>query len=154
MTITVLLLLHGLGAVFLLGAVSHQAIGVWKTKPLPAGNFFQSLINVRGASYTNAIVVLYIVVSIGGAIIYPAYVMDVKASLNDARMLSAIGAFEIKEHFAIVGIAILPTYWYFWKRKAPSEELITRRLVTSFLAALVWWNFMIGHILNNIKGLI
>jgi hypothetical protein len=154
MTITVLLILHGLGAFFLLGAITHQAIGAWKARPLPAGNFFQSVVNVRGGAYTNAVVVLYLLVSIGGGVIYPAYVLDVKGSLNDARMLSAIGAFEIKEHFAIIGVAMLPPYWYIWKKVASGEHLATRRLTTTLLALIVWWNFLIGHILNNIKGLL
>ena len=153
MTTTILLILHGLAALLLLGATTHQTIGVWKSRPLPAGNFFRSLANVRGASYTNAIIVLYLVVSIGGGIIYPTYVLDVKGSLTDARMLSAIGAFEIKEHFAIVGLALLPTYWYYWKRSERKAHVVTRRLNTTLLTSFVWWNFLVGHILNNIKGL-
>ena len=154
MTITVLLILHGLAAFFLLGAITHQAIGVWKGRPVPAGTFLRSVVNVRGATYTNAVIVLYLLVSVGGGVIYPTYVLDVKGSLNDARMLSAIGAFEIKEHFAIIGAAMLPPYWYLWKKAGASEHILTRRMTTTLLALIVWWNFLIGHILNNIKGLI
>ena len=154
MTITILLIFHGLSAVLLLGAVTHQAIGVWRPRPLPPISFFSRLANVRGASYTNAIVLLYLVVILGGGIIYPTYVLDVKGSLTDARMLSAIGAFEIKEHFAIVGLALLPTYWYFWKQVSRSDHVLTRQLNTTLITFLVWWNFLVGHILNNIKGLL
>ena len=90
---------------------------------------------------------------IGGGIIYPTYVLDIKSSLTDARMLSAIGAFEIKEHFAVIGLALLPSYWYFWQRTG-KEHTLVRKLNTTLLSLLVWWNFLVGHILNNIKGMI
>ena len=114
-------------------------------------NFFARVVNVHGASYTNAVVVLYVLVTVGGGVIYPSYVLDVKGSLTDARMLSAIGAFEIKEHLAIIGLALLPSYWYFWKHGG--APVLTRRLNTTLLCLIVWWNFLIGYILNNIKGL-
>ncbi len=153
MTITILLIFHGLAAVLLLGAATHQAIGVWRAKAVPAAGFFQRLANVHGNSYTNAIVVLYLVVVIGGGVIYPTYVLDVKGSLTDARMLSAIGAFEIKEHLAIFGLALLPSYWYLWKGTG-RELVLPRRLNTTLICLIVWWNFLIGHILNNLKGLL
>jgi hypothetical protein len=152
--ITVLLILHGLAAVILIGATTHQTIASWKTKSAPSTTFFQSLINTRGATYTNAIVILYILTAIGGGIIYPTYVMDVKGTLTDAQMLSAIGAFEIKEHYAIIGLAMLPTYWYLWKKVPPAEHRVTRALNTSVICAMVWTSFLVGHVLNNIKGLI
>ena len=154
LTITVLLIVHGLAAFLLLGAVTHQVIAVWHVKPVPANNFVKRVTNVNVAAYTNAVVVLYIIVAIVGAIIYPTYVLDVKGSLTDAQMLSAIGAFEIKEHLAIFGLALLPTYWYFWKKAEMEQHLLTHRLNTTTLALIVWWNFLVGHILNNIKGLL
>ena len=154
MLITILLILHGLAAVILIGAISHQMIGSWKTKSAPSNTFFQSLVNTRGATYTNAVVILYVLTSIGGGIIYPTYVMDVKGSLTDAQMLSAIGAFELKEHYAIVGLAMLPTYWYLWKKVPPAEHRITRAINTTVICAMVWTSFLVGHVLNNIKGLI
>lgn len=152
--ITALLLLHGLGAVFLIGSITHQTIGVWKSKPAPSGTFFQNLINVRGSTYTNAIVILYIATAIGGAIVYPTYVLDVKGSLTDAQMNSAIGAFEIKEHLVIIGLAMLPSYWYLWKKVPATDHRLSRQLNTTLLCLLAWSGFFVGHLLNNIKGLI
>jgi hypothetical protein len=152
--ITTLLILHGVAAVILIGAITHQAIGVWKTKPAPSGTFFQSLVNVRGTTYTNAIVLLYVITAILGGIVYPVYVLDVKGTLTDAQMLKAIGAFELKEHYAIIGLAMLPTYWYLWKKVPLAEQRLTRQLNTTVIAVMVWVSFFVGHILNNIKGLI
>jgi hypothetical protein len=141
-------------AVLLIGAITHQAIGVWKSKPAPSSTFFQSLVNVRGLTYVNAIVILYSVTSILGAIVYPRYVLDVKGSLLDAVMNSAIGAFEVKEHLAIVGLAMLPAYWYLWKIVPANEHRLSRQITTSLLAVLAWSAFFVGHVLNNIKGLV
>ena len=152
--ITVLLLTHGLAAVLLIGAITHQAIGVWKSKPAPSATFFQSLINVRGMTYVNAIVILYVFTAIMGGIVYPWYVLDVKGSLTDAQMNSAIGAFEVKEHFAMVGLAMLPSYWYLWKKVPANEFQTSRQINTTLIAVMAWSSFFVGHILNNIKGLI
>jgi hypothetical protein len=141
-------------AVLLIGAITHQTIGVWKSKPVPSSTFFQSLVNVRGMTYVNAIVILYVLTAILGAIVYPRYVLDVKGSLTDAVMNSAIGAFEVKEHVAIVGLAMLPSYWYLWKKVPATEQKLSRQLNTTLIAFLVWISFFVGHILNNIKGLI
>ncbi len=153
-TITLLLILHGVLAVLLIGAITHQAIGVWKAKPTPTGTFFRSLVNVRGSTYPNAIVLLYIATAIMGGIIYPTYVLDVKGSLTDAQMNAAVGAFELKEHYAIIGLAMLPPYWYLWKKVALSEHRLSRQLTTTVIAVMVWVSFFVGHILNNIKGLL
>ncbi len=151
MTITVLLLLHGLVAMLLVGAITHQLIAVWRSAPpAPGAKFLRRLSGVNSVLYTDAVILLYVLVVIGGGVIYPTYVMDVKASLTDAQMLSAIGAFEIKEHVAVYGLALLPTYRYFW---TDVTHVTARRLNTSVVAAIVWWSFGVGHVLNNIKGL-
>lgn len=154
MNITLLLILHGLTAFLLLGAITHQAVSVWRPRIVPATNFVRRVVNVNLNAYTNAVIVLYVIVTVGGGIIYPTYVLDVKGSLTDARMLAAIGAFEIKEHLAVFGLALLPPYWYYWKKSDGTEHLPTRRLNTTLLALIVWWSFLVGHILNNIKGLL
>ncbi len=148
------LILHGLVAFLLVGAITHQMIGVWRNKPSPSSTFFQSLINVRGMTYVNAIVVLYIMTALLGAYVYPGYVLDVKGSLTDSQMNSAIGAFEVKEHLVIVGLAMLPSYWYLWKKVPATEFRTSRQINTTLVCAMVWVSFVVGHVLNNIKGLI
>ena len=148
------LILHGLVAFLLVGAITHQMIGVWRNKPSPSSTFFQSLINVRGMTYVNAIVVLYIMTALLGAYVYPGYVLDVKGSLTDSQMNGAIGAFEVKEHLVIVGLAMLPSYWYLWKKVPATEFRTSRQINTTLVCAMVWVSFVVGHVLNNIKGLI
>ena len=34
------------------------------------------------------------------------------------------------------------------------EQAAARRYLTWLLAFIVWWSFLVGHVLNNIKGLL
>jgi hypothetical protein len=149
--ITTLLILHGLLAVALLGAISHQALA---TTRRPAKTSFVARYRAVAASgYANAIVVLFILTCIGGALLYPPYRLDVRPTLEDLDLRAANGVFEIKEHLAAIGLGILPAYWFFWRQPLSPDGLIARRYLTWLVAFIVWWNFLVGHVLNNIRGL-
>jgi len=47
---------------------------------------------------------------------------------------------------------MLPAYWYFWRAPQVAEYQNTRAVLTALLAFIVWWGFVVGHILNNIRG--
>jgi hypothetical protein len=47
----------------------------------------------------------------------------------------------------------LPGYWFFWRTPLAPGQAPARRYLTWLLAFLVWWAFLTGHLLNNIKGL-
>lgn len=151
-TTTVLLIVHGLLAVALLGAITHQAAGVLAPVRGPAGSFVGRFRSVPGASYTNAIVVLYLLAFLFGGIIYAEYRIEVRTVVEQLGLWKQNGAFELKEHFAAVGLAILPAYWYYWRQPLSGEHTRTRAILTAMLAFIVWWNFLVGHILNNIRG--
>ena len=151
-TTTVLLIVHGLLAVALLGAITHQALSVWAPAPRPAGNFIGRFRAVPGASYANAVVVLYLLAFLLGGIIYAEYRIEVRTVVEQLGLWKQNGAFELKEHFAAVGLAILPAYWYYWRQPLSGEHARTRAILTAMLAFIVWWNFLVGHILNNIRG--
>ena len=55
---------------------------------------------------------------------------------------------------ACIGLGLLPTYWLFWKAPLAPEQATARRYLTWLLAFFVWWGFLTGHVLNNIKGLL
>ena len=149
---TVLLIVHGLLAVALLGAITHQALSVWAPVRKPAGSFVGRFRGVPGAAYTNAIIVLFVLTAILGAVIYPAYRLEVRIVVEQLGLRPQNGAFELKEHFAVLGLAMLPAYWYYWRQPLAAEHARTRAVLTSLLAFIVWWNFLVGHILNNIRG--
>ena len=64
----------------------------------------------------------------------------------------ALGLFDLKEHFNSIGLALLPAYWVCWRQPRADEPARTRAAVTSVLAFIVWWSFLIGHVVNNIRG--
>jgi hypothetical protein len=151
--ITTLLILHGLLAAALLGAITHQAFSSAKRMPAAELSFIRRFRSVGAASYANAIVLLFVVTCVGGALLYPPYRLDVRPTLEDLDLRAANGVFEIKEHLAAIGLGLLPAYWFFWRQPLSAEGLVARRYLTWILAFVIWWNFLTGHVLNNIRGL-
>ncbi len=149
---TVLLIVHGLLAVALLGAITHQVASVWWPRRKPADNFVGRFRAVAGASYSNAIVLLYVSTAILGAIIYPEFRVFIRNVVEELGYRAVMGSFELKEHFAVVGLAILPAYWLFWRSPLADQHAGTRAALTAILAFVVWWNFLVGHIINNVRG--
>jgi hypothetical protein len=153
--IVVLLILHGLLAVGLLGAITHQALSVL---PLAAvkgqRTFIDRFRGVNAPAYATPIVVLFVVTAIGGALLYPQYRIDVRPALEDMQNAAANGVFEIKEHLIAIGLGLLPAYWYFWQQPLNADAGSARRALTWLLAFFVWWGFIVGHVLNNIRGLL
>ena len=153
--IVVLLIAHGLLAVALLGAITHQALAL-----LPAAvktgqrNFMDRFRGVSAPAYTVPIAVLFVVTAIGGALLYPQYRIDVRPFLEDTQNSAANGVFEIKEHLIAIGLGLLPAYWLAWQQPLDAATLSARRGLTWLLAFFVWWSFIVGHVLNNIRGLL
>jgi hypothetical protein len=148
---SILLIIHGILAVFLLGAVTHQTIGVvWPVTARSSG-FVSAVRGVNGMHYTNVVIILFVATFALGTIIYPTYRLNVRTVLQEYRLLKPEGSFELKEHFLAISLALLPAYWYFW-RTANEENRVTRAMLTSILAFSVWWGFITGHIIGNIRG--
>jgi hypothetical protein len=148
---SLLLICHGILAVFLLGAVTHQVVGVAWPVTKKAGGFVQAVRGVNGMSYTNAIVILFLVTFAIGTIIYPTYRVNVRTVLQEYRDFRPEGMFEMKEHLLALSLALLPLYWLLWHRASQANHL-ARTVVTGILAISVWWGFLTGHIINNIRG--
>ena len=150
---TTLLLFHGLFSVALLGAITHQAFAVVAKRAEVRGTSFMT--RFRGtdpAAYSTAIVVLFAVVILTGAILYPSYRMVVRPTLQALDLRAANGVFEIKEHLSAMGLILLPAYWASWRQPLVPEYSAARIGLTWILASMVWWNFIVGHLLVIIKG--
>ena len=153
--IVVLLILHALLAVALLGAITHQALSVLTIAPSNGRwTFLDRFRGVDATAYATPIVVLFAITAVGGALLYPQYRIDVRPALEDTQNVAANGVFEIKEHLAAIGLGLLPAYWLFWRQPRGPETATTRRNLTWLLAFFVWWSFIVGHVLNNIRGLL
>lgn len=152
-----LVIVHGLLAFLLLGAITHQVVSVWAPArakaPNTAANFVARYRAVGSANYVNAVIVLYLVTAAMGAVIYTNYRITARLTLEQAHDWKSFGAFELKEHLIAIGLALLPAYWYFWQPSLGASDTRTRMLLTTLLAFIVWWAFLAGHIVNNIRGL-
>jgi hypothetical protein len=148
-----LVITHGLLAFLLLGAVTHQVVSVWAPVRAGAGNFVARFRAVGSVNYVNAIIVLYLATAVMGGIIYTNYRITARLTLEQGHFWKSFGAFEIKEHLIAIGLALLPAYWYFWRPSLDTGDLRTRKLLTALIAFIVWWAFLAGHVVNNIRGL-
>lgn len=152
MLIMSFLVLHGLLAIVLLGAVSHQALALIGNTT-DRSTLTKRFRSVDPSGYTSTIVILFVGTSVLGAVLYPQYRLIVRPVVESLDLRAANGLFEIKEQFTALALGMLPAYWSCWKRMSGPEYIMLRRVLTWLLAVFAWWAFFAGHILNNIQGL-
>jgi hypothetical protein len=151
--ITALLILHGLVGVALLGAITHQLVSVFRRRTARTGSFIDRYTGVNQRAFTIAVVVLFATNVILGALIYPTYRLNVRIPFEEMGLGWAIGLFELKEHFAGIGISLLPLYVWLWTPEIANSHRRGRIAISLIIALIVWWDFIVGHVLNNLRGL-
>src|ERR1700761_6074528 len=119
---TALLILHGLVAVALLGAITHQTLAAWTSYGARPRSFFGRFRAVRPSGYTNAVVGLYVGTALLGAIVYLYFKVDIQPALERDRHWHALGFFDLKEDFVAIGWGLLPAYWTSWRRPLADER--------------------------------
>jgi hypothetical protein len=149
---TVLLILHGLVAVALLGAITHQMLAAWARSSSRPRSFFGRFRTVRAAGYANAIVGLYVSTALLGSIIYLYFKVDIQPDLERDRHWHALGFFDLKEDFVAIGLGLLPAYWISWRQPFSDGRIRTDAALTTILGFIVWWSFLVGHVVNDIMG--
>jgi hypothetical protein len=147
----ILLFIHFLFAVGLLAAVTLQAATVLMPARQMAGTYIDRG-PVPTASYAPLVVTLYLLQLLMGSLIYIKYRTYVRIPMEELRYFWTVGSFEFKEHVAAMGLGLLPAYWYFWQQPSSTEYANVRRWVTVFLAVTVWYAFVVGHVVNNFRG--
>jgi hypothetical protein len=149
---TIWLLIHLILAVGLVGALTHQAMAVSLPVRQPAGGIVTRFRAVPAAGYATAVCVLWILTFILGSYIYTKYRIYVRIPLEQGHLYKTGGFFDFKEHVATLGLVLLPAYWYFWKNAQNHEYDTARRMLTVVLAAMGWFLFIVGHVVNNARG--
>jgi len=151
---TIVLIVRALLAVATLGALTHQAMSVAMPARQAAGptGFVTRFRGVYGAGYATAICVLWVATFVLGAWIYTKYRIAIRIPLERNGYWKTLGFFELKEHIAALGLGVLPAYWYFWKNPKNPTYDSARKAVTLLLAAMCWFAFLVGHVLNNARG--
>lgn len=153
MLTTTLLIIHGLIAVALLGAITHQLVSALRNRPARTTGFVDRYTGVAQRVFTVSVLWLYPLSVLMGGIIYPDYRLNTRPVFEQMALGSAVGVFELKEHFAGIGLCLLPLYAWLWRPSQHEGFRLDRIAITSLLAFSVWWDFLIGHVLNNIRGL-
>jgi hypothetical protein len=150
---TILFIVHALLAVALLGALTHQAAAVLAPPRVgAAGGFVLRFRSVSGPSYATAVCVLWALAFILGGWIYAKYRIYVRIPIEQEGLYKTLGAFELKEHLATIGLGLLPVYWHLWKNARNPAYDSARKWLTIVLAAICWYAFLVGHIVNNVRG--
>ena len=103
---TILLIIHGLLAVALLGALTHQAMSVLMPVRHAAASagFVTRFRAEQGAGYAAAVCVLWVVTFIFGAWIYTEYRIYIRVPIEEGGFWKTQGFFEMKEHVATIGL--------------------------------------------------
>ena len=148
----ILLFLHFLLAVTLLAAVTLQSVAVLKPVRLVAGHSIDPPRPAPATWYAPAIVILYVLTFLLGAWIYIKYRTYVRIPMEQRGHWWTVGSFEFKEHVISMGVALLPAYWHFWRQPLSEDHASARKWLTLFLAATVWYAFVIGHVANDFRG--
>ena len=152
--ITTLLIVHGLLAVALLGALTHQAMACLTRAARSAqSGFVERFKTVPAQRYSRAIAVLWVVCFVLGGIIYSEYRISVRMPMEQQAFFKTLGAFELKEHLSVIGLGMLPAYLWAW-RSAQPNLMSLRRGLTVMLALLAWYPFLAGHVVNNVRGFV
>jgi hypothetical protein len=149
---TYLLIIHSVIAAVLLGSITHQTVAAcWPARR--KSGFFSAFRSVSGKFYTNVNIALYLIMAVLGGVIYPYYRLTVRTYLETARLWSVNGSFELKEQFVTVGAGMLPMFWLVWRQPLDTDMRIARGATTAILCLIVWYSFLVGHIIVNIRGL-
>jgi hypothetical protein len=151
-----LLLTHGLLAVALMGALTHQVVALVRARQpgqVASRTFLGRYSRAGRVDFAAAVALLFLLCFILGAVIYPAYRIDVRIPFEEMGLIPFVGLFEVKEHWGGLGVGMLPLYVHLWKAEQLAEYHRARISVTVALSIIVWSDFLIGHILNNTRGL-
>ena len=149
---TLWLFVHLILALGLLGALTHQAMAVALPVRKPAAGIVTRFRAVPAAGYTMAVCVLYVLTFFVGSYIYTQYRIAIRIPLENAHYYKTGGFFDFKEHVATLGLVLLPAYWLLWKNAQNPDYDNARKGVTLVLAVMVWFLFIVGHVLNNTRG--
>ncbi len=151
---TIFFTVHALLAVALLGALTHQAVSVLAPARQAAGGggFGTRFRGVHGAAYTGAVCVLWILTLAFGGWIYTKYRIYVRIPMEQEGFWKTLGMFELKEQLATIGLCMLPAYWFFWKNVKDPKYDSARRCTTVMLAGIAWFMFLVGQVVNNVRG--
>lgn len=150
-----LLILHALLAILLLGSMTHNVL---LTVPYLWGRYRKVKLEKL---YVRVITVSYLLTFTLGSLIYPNYRYYVRELYFDKQVHWASNLFDIKEHWAAVGLALVVAFWLLSRHFDPREQrdqpqyrsqLGAYVFLSVTLALIVWFNVISGLLLTAVRG--
>jgi hypothetical protein len=138
-TVKLPLFLHFAAAIVLCGAVGHLAVRLWGHVRGREG----SLSRVR--LHTGILAASYAICFALGCLTYPTFRVRVRHEYFDVAARWATGLFEVKEHFATIGLAAVLGLVLLAGSLRDSSSQDARRLLPLFAGLVVLLLVLIGH---------
>jgi hypothetical protein len=145
----VLVLLHAAGAIVLVGASTHLAL-------LTAGWLRGTMRRKQlGRLYPAVVAAAYAATYALGGLAYPAFRYHVRALYLDRHAVWASNLFDVKEHFASLGLPLAAGALLLSRVLDLDED---RPLLAGFAVfvfgttAIVWFNTISGLVITMVKG--
>jgi hypothetical protein len=145
----VLILLHLGATVFMLGAMTHQAFCVAGYLKGRYGR--RALERQYGVWFLRAYAVVYLI----GMLAYPAYKVHIDAAHFRPNVPWATGLFEVKEHWAVLGLAmVLGMVWLrrHFDPKKDREKMALYAPLCFLTNAVVWYVVIASCLVAMVKG--
>ena len=142
-----LLVLHAACAVVTIGAATHHG---WLLVRQLRGREVKP---AQQRLHVAVLAIAYLTTFVLGALLYPAFRVYVRAAYFDTQVPLATGAFEIKEHWLALGLALLFIQVPLSRRLTSDDPLssVERRLFVAnglLLTAVVWLAMVTGFTLT------
>jgi len=149
---SILLIIHGLISVALLGGLTHQTLSVLGKRRQRGETILNRFAGVQSSIYTTSVCVLWIFSFFFGGWIYSKYRVAVRIPMEQQGIWITQGLFELKEHLVSLGLFLLPAYYTLWSFDKNSEFEQAKKMLTLTLTTICWYSFLVGHIVNNVRG--
>jgi hypothetical protein len=135
-----LLFLHLFAAFVLAGSLGHLLVISYNA--FRRISFRQRLFRLYGTIVLWAYTVDFLL----GSIIYPTFRVRVRADYFDPHIPQATGLFEIKEHWAAVGMGLAITVFLFSRDLTEQDDSRSNRL---FFALVLLLNLLVWYLISN-----
>jgi len=145
----VLLVVHLLVTIVLVGSMTHNFLVV---VDYLRGKFNRKKLELK---FLKVSVWSYTFVYIVGALIYPAFRIRVRHEYFDEQLPWATGLFEVKEHWAAVGMALIVAIYFFRKSFNPAEDkqkLFLYVPLCFIINISLWYIVIVSCFLTILKG--
>ncbi len=143
-----LVVLHALAAIVLIGSSTHHA--------LIAIGYLRGSYKARlGRLYAVVVMVSYLVTFALGAAAYPTFRYHTRALYLDRYAPWASNLFDMKEHFASLGLPLVIGAWLLSRTMEPRED---RALLPGYavmvigVGLIVWFNVISGFVVTLARG--